>query len=55
MELLTRWIRPKGLCRIKGHLAIHMFPGQRWRAAVYGALDAISVRVHEEMIHRLTE
>jgi hypothetical protein len=45
---LTRWIRPKGLCGIEGHLAVHMFPGQRRRTTIYGALNGVSAEVQEE-------
>lgn len=42
---LTRRIRPKGLCGIEGHLAVNMFPGQRRRTTIYGALNRISAEV----------
>jgi hypothetical protein len=45
-EFLTCWIRPKGLCGIKGHLTVDMFPGQRWWATIYGALNGILAEVH---------
>ena len=50
---LTCWIRPKGLCGIKGHLAINMFPSQRRGTTVYGALNGISAEVQYESLDDL--